>query len=166
MSNIFLPLNLLDFYIEFLYAICCKIGNCNMSVKRDSGTFKQLEATLLEEIADLSAKIRDLLNQKDAAERLLIRARQQNLLVRRSDVTRKNSINRILVEGAIVQSIERANGPVSAWNLYKDARLMVPQLKENTFRSYLFRMKERGLLTSVNTGLWQITPQQGERRVS
>jgi hypothetical protein len=126
-----------------------------MPVKRDSAALKNLEATLVEEIADISTQIRDLMDQKAAAERLLFKARRQNEFVKRSDVTRKNSVNRILVEGAIVQSIEKAKGSVSAWSLYNDARLMVPRLKENTFRSYLFRMKTRGLITPAGVGRWQ-----------
>lgn len=134
-----------------------------MPVKRDPATFKQLEATLLEEIADISAQIRDLLNQKNSVERILLKARQQSDLVQRTDVTRKNSVSRILVEGAVVQSLERATGPVSAWSLYKEARLMVPQLKENTFRSYLFRMKIRGIIARAGSGKWEITKSAREQ---
>jgi hypothetical protein len=126
-----------------------------MPVKRDPATLRQLESTLLEEIADISAQIRDLMDQKAAVERLLFKARQQNELVKRSDVTRKNSVNRILVEGAILQSLGRTSGAISASSLYKDACLMVPRLKENTFRSYLFRMKARALIAPAGTGRWR-----------
>ncbi|HEX4408574.1 MAG TPA: hypothetical protein VH206_07370 [Xanthobacteraceae bacterium] len=132
-----------------------------MAVKRDPAAFRQLEATLLEEIADLSGQIRNLMIQKDAAEQLLLKARQQSELVKRTDVTRKNSVSRILVEGSISQSLQRANGAVSAWSLYKDASLMVPRLKENTFRSHLFRMKKRGVIESAGTGHWQARHRTG-----
>jgi hypothetical protein len=131
-----------------------------MTVKRDPATFKQLETTLLEEIADLSAQIRNLMIQRDAAEQILLRARQQSELVKRTDVTRKNSVGRILVEGSISQSLLQANGAVSAWSLYKDASLMVPRLKENTFRSHLFRMKKRGIIESAGTGHWRSVAKQ------
>src|SRR5689334_3863842 len=108
-QTIFLHLILLAFLDISKLPFCCKIEKCNMVQNRAPAVFRQLEATLLEEIADLSEKIRDLMLQKNSAERLLFKARQQSDLVRRSDVTRKNSVNRILVEGSIIQSIEKAN---------------------------------------------------------
>jgi hypothetical protein len=127
-----------------------------MQISEDSRTYKQLEATLLAEIESISTQIRELTNQKQSLERVLLRARQQSELVKHSDVTRKNSINRVLVEGAILKSMQNSKRPVRARHLLLDARLMVPTLRENTFRSYLHRMKARGLLASSRTGMWQL----------
>lgn len=117
-------------------------------------TFSQLENTLLIQIENISGQIRELLQQKHSLEQVLVRARQQSELVRRTDITRKNSINRVLVEGSIRKSLQDAKEPVRTKDLYQDARLMVPTLRENTFRSHLFRMQKRGLLTRCGYGKW------------
>jgi cell division septum initiation protein DivIVA len=126
--------------------------------RRDTAAYKQLEETLLQEIAEIADQIRELSHQKQSLEQLLAKARLQSDFVKRSDVTRKNSMNRVLVEGAVMQSIKRANKPVKAKSLFGEARLMVSSLRENTFRSYLFRMKARGLIVPLGSGMWQVGP--------
>ncbi|MGE0037573.1 MAG: hypothetical protein AB7S93_18305 [Xanthobacteraceae bacterium] len=127
-----------------------------MEKNASSATFRQLESVLLQEIDDISTQIRELMHQKQSVERMLLKARQQSELVKHSDVTRKNSINRILVEGSIAQTLGRKKSPVRARDLYQNARLMVPTLRENTFRSHLFRMKARGIITSRSPGMWEL----------
>jgi hypothetical protein len=135
---------------------CCKKGKCNMNETEKSSAFRQLEGTIRLQIEEITEQIRELMAHRQSLERVLLKARQQDELVNRVDVTRKNSINRVLVEGAILQTIEGAKKPVRAKNLYQHARGLVPDLRENTFRSYLFRMKTRGLLTRAGAGTWQL----------
>lgn len=120
----------------------------------DPTALSQLEGTILVQVENITAQIRELLHQKHSLEQILVRARQQDELVRRTEVTRKNSINRVLVEGAIRKSLRDSQEPVRTRALYLNARLMVPGLRENTFRSHLFRMQQRGLLTRYGYGKW------------
>jgi hypothetical protein len=147
------------FNIVFL-SYRCKKGKCNMQRAAHTKTLSQLEGSILLEIEAIATQIRDLLHQKHSLEQVLIRARQQDELVRRTDVTRKNSINRVLVEGAIRNSFKGLDESVAARTLYLNARLMVPSLQESTFRSYLFRMQKRGLLTPYGYGKWLLGTKQ------
>lgn len=125
---------------------------------------KQLEDTLLLEIADKAKQIDNLLQEKSALERMLLRSREQNEIIKRTDVTRKNSVARILVEGSIIQSMQHSKNPIPAKTLYKAARFVVPALRENTFRSYLHRMKARGLVERLGQGMWRITVSQDAKK--
>lgn len=116
-----------------------------------------LEARFLSEIADIRRKISDLEAEQRTLERLLIRVRGENL--GNHDVTRKNSINRLLVENAILKTLgERPDRPFPLPHLWRTARLAIPGLKEPTFRSYLNRLKARGAIRSPEHGKWQIAP--------
>ncbi len=87
---------------------------------------------------------------------MLLKARQQNELIRRVDVTRKNSVSRILVENSVIESLKQTGRIRGTRSLYRDACLIVGTLKESTFRTILHRMKNRGLISSVADGKWQI----------
>ncbi len=132
-----------------------------MTDPSESKARKQLEDTILLEIADRTRRIRELVEEKEALERALRRSREQSDLVRRTDVTRKNSVNRILVEGAILQAIERTKGPADVKKLYAAARFVVPTLRESTFRSYVHRMKMRGHIESPSAGTWRVCETKG-----
>jgi hypothetical protein len=123
---------------------------------RDQTAYRQLERTVLLEIEALTTRIRELSQQKYSLEQILVRARQQSEFVARTDVTRKNSINRALVEGSVLQTLEAAKKPVRVKNLFVNAQGITPSLRENTFRSHLFRMKKRGLIASPASGMWQL----------
>jgi hypothetical protein len=125
-----------------------------------SETFGQLENTILLEIEQINNQVRDLLHQKRSLEEVLIRARQKSELVKRTDVTRRNSVNRILVEGAILETIRGSRTPVRPKKLFVEARGMVPSLGESTFRSHLFRMKARGLIVEDGRGYSAPKPQK------
>lgn len=125
-------------------------------IERNQATYRQLESTILSEIEEINVRIRELMHQKQSLEQVLVRARQKSAMIKRTDVTRRNSIKRVLVEGAVLKSIENAKKPVKVKELLLDARLMVPALRESTFRSHLFRMKERGLLEQAGFGKWQL----------
>jgi DNA-binding transcriptional ArsR family regulator len=115
-----------------------------------------LEQQLVAELADIERKIGELEQERSAVQRMLLRARQENLLNR--DVTRKNSFNRILVENKILETLEKSNKFVRTSELYSEAQRVVYSLKDQTFRSYLHRLKERGLIeASLNRGFWKRT---------
>src|ERR1700674_3485069 len=125
---------------------------------RNQEAAAELEKKILHEIADRERRILDLQQEKQTFERMLLKARQQNELIRRTDVTRKNSISRILVENSVIQSLKETGRVRGTRSLYRDACLIVGTLKEGTFRTTLHRMKNRGLISSVNDGKWQIGP--------
>ena len=127
-----------------------------MSDFRDQETAAEVEKKILQEIADRKRQIGDLQREIDTYERMLRKSREQQVLIRRTDVTRKNSINRILIETSVINTLKSSGRPRNTRSLYRDARLIVGTLKEGTFRTILHRMKGRGLITSVGEGKWQI----------
>ena len=101
-------------------------------------------------------QIIDIQSEIDVYERMLRKSREQQVLIQQTDVTRKNSVNRILIENAVVSSLKSSGRPRNTRSLYRDAVLIVGTLKEGTFRTILHRMKNRGIITSVSDGKWQI----------
>jgi hypothetical protein len=127
-----------------------------MTDLRNSEVATLLEARLHEEIAEVERKIRLLELERETLRRMLLKARQQNELIKRTDVTRKNSVNRVLVESSVLQSLTEASRPKRTGKLYDDARLIVGNLRENTFRTILHRMKKRNLIVPAGMGKWRV----------
>ncbi|HTB03546.1 MAG TPA: hypothetical protein VK804_24010 [Bradyrhizobium sp.] len=123
---------------------------------RDQEAAAEVEKKILQEIADRKRQIAGIQQEIDTFERMLMKSRQQQVLITQTDVTRKNSINRILVENSVLNSLKSSGRPSKTRSLYRDAALIVGTLKEGTFRTILHRMKNRGLITSVSDGKWQI----------
>lgn len=124
---------------------------------RDQDLAAELENKILQEIAERKRQIAGIQHEIDTFERMLRKSREQQALIRRTDVTRKNSINRILVENSVLNTLKSSGRPRKTRSLYRDAALIVGTLKEGTFRTILHRMKNRGLITSVSDGKWQIS---------
>jgi hypothetical protein len=125
---------------------------------RDQDAVAEVEKKILQEIAERRRQIAGIQLEIDTYERMLIKSRQQQELIKRTDVTRKNSINRILVENSVVNTLKSSGRPRKTRSLYRDAALIVGTLKEGTFRTILHRMKNRGLITSISDGKWEIGP--------
>jgi hypothetical protein len=121
---------------------------------------RSAEALLLTQLAGIERQIADLERQRFTLQRLVIRVRQQGLSTQ--DVTRKNSFDRIMAENAIVTVLSSAPGGsrpgyVSMDEIHREVRLAVPTIKPTTFRSYLHRMKERGLIEQSDPrGHWRL----------
>jgi hypothetical protein len=117
-----------------------------------------IERRFLKEIAEIDAQIAELQSNKRALERLLLKARRENLSTL-GGATRRNSMGRVLVEHAIVEALRAAPKPLSNKALLAAARATDYDLKEVTLRSYLHRMKGRGLIKNPRgqTGRWQIS---------
>ena len=120
----------------------------------------QLEQRLHEELDEIDRKIGELVKEKESIRRILFRVRQETKF--NIDVTRKNSFNRISVEHAIIEVLKISKKPVSTRKLAFNARSVVYNLNDSTFRSYLNRMKNRGLIVSKGSGVWALPepPQQ------
>lgn len=112
-----------------------------------------LEQKLLKEIAEIKRRMVDLQAEQRSLERILVRIRGESLEA--ADVTRKNSINRLIVENAVVELMrERGNRTTSMNTLWNAARSALPGLKQSTFRSYLSRLKAKGAINSPKYGVW------------
>ncbi|MBI1321181.1 MAG: hypothetical protein GC168_19825 [Candidatus Hydrogenedens sp.] len=128
---------------------------CNMPPPTESPA--SIENELLRQLTNIDKQISDLEAERNAIKRLLIRVRNEN--VGTKDVTRRNSISRIIIERAIIETINRAAEPVSSKEIYKNINNDGYNLKENTFRSHLHRMKEKGLIEQLyRGGSWRLKP--------
>jgi hypothetical protein len=111
-----------------------------------------LEGHLLAQITAVDQEIAKLQAQRDTLRDLLFRARRENSTLR--DVTRKNSFDRILIEGRIVNLLKAATKPVPTQRLWWAAQEVNPRLRSVTFRSHLHRLKGKGLIESAGHGSW------------
>jgi len=112
------------------------------------------EDRLLNELAEIDQKIADLQGERRTIERLILRARREN--VEGKDVTRKNSLGRVLIERAVIESLTATGQPMRGRVLFERAKNVDYTLKDVTFRSHLRRMNQRGLIERVrgSTGVW------------
>ena len=114
------------------------------------------EAYILREIEDIDSKIKELQFARGALQGVLARIRQSA----RPEFGkhRRNSAERILVETRIIEELNRSLRPLSSARLYKAAKTVLSDLKEGTFRSYLHRMKIRGVVANPNavSGMWRL----------
>jgi len=111
-----------------------------------------LEAQLVAQLTGVKQEIVRLEAQRDTLEALLFRARRE---LNRLDVTRKNSLNRVLIENSILEALRRSRKALPTKVLFYTARSFNPQLRNTTFRSYLHRLKTKGLIfSSIGHGFW------------
>lgn len=117
-----------------------------------------VERRFLKEIAEIDARIAELQSNRRALERLLLKVRRENPAAL-GEVTRRNSMGRVLLEHAILEALRAASRPLTNKALFAAARAVDYDLKEVTFRSYLHRMKGRGLIKNPRdqSGTWQIS---------
>ena len=115
-----------------------------------------VETKLLEQINEIDQRVTELNAEKSALQRLFLKVRRENVAAH--VVTRKNSVNRILIENKILETLDDAGGVVSSRKLFQSARDAIYELKESTFRSHLHRMKARGLIQRSHNlrGLWTL----------
>jgi len=113
------------------------------------------EMRILQEIASVETRLRDLLAERQALRRLLAKERSRDKII--SGVNRKNSIDRMLIEASILNSLKESKYK-STKELYNIAKSVAPDLNYNTFRSHIHRLKERGLIINQNNrkGYWKI----------
>lgn len=115
-------------------------------------TITYYERRLMREIEDIELRMKELSDERDALRRQLIKARWDNHHLR--DVNRKNSAGRVMIEQRVLSALEQASKPLTSRQLFEIARLANFELKENTFRTHLHRMKAKGLIRSVGRGRW------------
>ena len=116
-----------------------------------------VETELLRRLTDIEKQITDLEAERKAVQRLLVKVRSDNAGVK--DVTRRNSLSRIIIEHCIIETSTNSGTPVPSTTLFRQAKAEVRDLKENTFRSHLHRMKAKGLIEPLYSGgPWRLRP--------
>jgi DNA-binding transcriptional ArsR family regulator len=110
------------------------------------------ERRLMREIELLEARIGELREEQKALKRQLIKARWENHALR--DVSRINSANRVMVEDRILGELRDAERPIANAKLFASARNAIFDLKQTTFRTYISRLKYKGLIESPQRGFW------------
>ena len=115
----------------------------------------RLEAQILREIEEITHKIQSLEDELKSLRRLLATARSKDKVAR--SVKRKNSLDRAVVEASIHEALSEGR-PLKSSELQKRVASVVFSMNENTFRSYLHRMKEKGLIENYNErrGVWSL----------
>lgn len=116
----------------------------------------RLEIALTQELAEVEQRIKELRDEALALRRQIGKAsvKRQGL----EFATRKNSISRLLVENSVLETLRETGKPTKTAVLYKAAKVTNADLKENTFRTYLHRMKKKDLIqTARKAGEWKLT---------
>ena len=119
-----------------------------------------IEGMLLTRLAGIERQIADLERERYAIQRLITKVRHENLTGQ--GITRKNSFDRIIAETAILAVLRREvgnknRGFVRAGEVQNQIRHVVVNIKDVTFRTYLHRMKEKGLIEqSYPRGSWRL----------
>ena len=114
-----------------------------------------LERQLLSRLDEIERQIVDLTAERTALQRLITKARRENLTAR--DVIRKNSFDRVLVENRILELLGEAGSAYRTDHLFHVAKSVRFDLKGATFRSHLNRLKRRGLISHAGHGYWVAT---------
>ncbi|MES0864831.1 hypothetical protein ABLN87_20970 [Ruegeria sp. SCPT10] len=118
-----------------------------------------LENQITQQIQEIDSKIKSLQSERLALERLLLRARRDEAQAR--EPIRSNSVNRVLVENRILETLRQSKSPVSNRDLLWAARSAVFDLKDSTFRSHIKRMKDGGKIVARGKR-WVLPDQQSE----
>jgi len=112
-----------------------------------------LETELMEELGRIERKIADLQKEKLTVERMVNRLRREKVI--QSDATRSNSFRRVIVENKILEILSDGN-IYSTKSVYGAIKFEYLGLKSTTFRSYLHRMRLRGLIEPNGYGRWML----------
>jgi len=115
----------------------------------ESSTIPDLEQGLVARLAEIERKISELTQDREALRRMLLKVRKESL--GRKDVTRTNSYDRILIENEVLQALRGSSSPLSNSELLDRVKRMHPKINDNTFRSYMHRMKAKGLIKNAES---------------
>jgi len=121
-------------------------------MEKAQGDVGVYERRILRELEEIEYKLKELNEDREALKRQLIKARSENDSLK--DVSRKNSANRIIIEDSIVEYLKNNNKPISSKKLYELSKNKILDLKYNSFRTILHRMKEKGIIKNKSWGVW------------
>lgn len=110
------------------------------------------EERLAKDLAEVERRIAMLEAERSVLRRQIAMARveQAGTLL----TPRKNSLNRVLAEAAVIRFLKKKKTPQHTRSLYLEAKLTNIYLLESTFRTYLHRMKNKGIIKNVRSGVW------------
>jgi hypothetical protein len=117
-------------------------------------TQTQLETELLAELGKITRKIAELEHERLTVQGMLQRLQRESVI--RTDATRSNGFRRVLVENKIIELLGNHKQPYSVKALLGEIKFYFTGMKPTTFRSYLHRMHERGVIESSGYGFWRL----------
>lgn len=120
----------------------------------DNATFL-IEKRILGQLEGIEAQIKELTDQKAALQRMLVQVRREKSGI--PPDARKNSINRYAVEQRIQEVLGASHNHIATLEkLYREALHIDFDLKNGTFRTYLHRMKKRGMIERVGSAKYKL----------
>jgi hypothetical protein len=112
-----------------------------------------MEKGLRARLAEVEIGIAKLSAEKTVLWQMITRVMEKRVKV--IDVTRKNSIDRIIVEDRISEILGKYKTHVDGKFLFGEIRSIKPEINKATFRSHLNRMKNKGMIKpSGKRGFW------------
>jgi predicted transcriptional regulator len=129
-------------------------GLCMSELSGYSG----LAAQTLAEIAEIDRRIASLIELRDGLKRVFARVSTSGPAG--TVHVHPERSRSALVEQVIIEMLEVADGrPLKTRELFESARRVSAHLKYVTFRSYLHRLKRRGVITAekANHGSWRLS---------
>jgi predicted transcriptional regulator len=121
--------------------------------------YSGLATQTLAEIAEIDRRIASLIELRDGLKRVFARVSTSGP-AETAHVHPERSRS-ALIEQITIEMLEAADGrAMKTRELFETARRASPHLKYVTFRSYLHRLKQRGVITSENAdhGSWRLSP--------
>ena len=117
-------------------------------------TSTSYERGLMNELAELDARIVRLKQQRETVVGMLAKARARRSVG--DTVDRKNSVSRLLVETLVLEALGASEGAMRSAELLMHVQRAMPGLKNTTFRSHIHRMRLQGLIKNHNNqrGRW------------
>jgi hypothetical protein len=123
----------------------------------DFGISPDVAIQTLAEIAEIDRRIASLVELRDGLKRVFVNASKSGFA--ETPLTQMSDTRRTIIEHVIVGMLAKADGYcLKTKELFEGARTISTHLKYVTFRSYLHRLKQRGVISSENTeyGSWRL----------
>jgi hypothetical protein len=120
------------------------------------GISSDLATQTLAEIAEIDRRIASLVELRDGLKRVFVNASQGEFTEAHPKMS---DSRRTIIEHVVVGMLAKADGYcLKTRELFEGARTISAHLKYVTFRSYLHRLKQRGVISSENAeyGSWKL----------
>ena len=121
------------------------------------GVSSELATQTLAEIAEIDRRIASLVELRDGLKRVFVNASQGEFA--EAPHPQMSDSRRTMIEHVIVGMLAKADGYcLKTKELFEGARTISAHLKYVTFRSYLHRLKQRGVISSETAeyGSWKL----------
>jgi hypothetical protein len=122
------------------------------------GGYSGLAARTLAEIAEIDRRIASLVELRDGLKRVF--ANVSGFIPAGAAHPHPSRSRSAVTEHVIIEMLEMAEGrPLKTRELFEGVRAVSAHLKYVTFRSYLHRLKQRGVITAENAdhGSWRLS---------